>query len=239
MTNYYIEKENKIVLFDTNKQKLLTTLGFMPQYKGLEIQQTDKEIIERDGGFVFYEDVEAELLQNAKEAKLKEASDKAFEYRDKTGVISFDGRPVALALAEGETTVTVHTELLNQDDMFQRVVGFQQGIFTEDQIYNTKEDIPVYLNEQEAQAVYFAIVARAQKLWVEDYMTYKSMIDACTTPEEVKAIVIDYDNVPSLTGDNLSPTGEETPDENTTDNETPEVQEDSNVQEADSGEDEE
>ena len=196
MTNYYIEKENKIVLFDTNKQKLISTLVFMPQYKGLEIHQTDKEIISRDGVFVFYEDVEAELLQNAKKAKLKEASDKAFEYRDKTGVISFDGRPVALALAEGETTVTVHTELLNQDDMFQRVVGFTQGIFTEDQIYNTKEDIPVYINAQEAQAIYFTIVARAQKLWVEDYMTYRSMIEACTTPEEVNAIVIDYDNVP-------------------------------------------
>lgn len=230
MTNYYIEKENKIVLFDTDKQKLISTLGFMPQYKGFEIQQTDKEIISRDGVFVFYEDVEAELLQNAKEAKLKEASDKAFEYRDKTGVISFDGRPVAMPLEEGQTTLTVHTELLNQDDMFQRVVGFQQGIFTEDQIYNTKEDIPVYINAQEAQAIYFAIVARAQKLWVEDYMTYRSMIEACTTPEEVNAIIIDYDNVPVI---------EETPDENTTDNETPEVQEDSDIQEADSGEIEE
>ena len=140
----------------------------------------------------------AEQLASAKAAKIQEASDKAFEYRNKTGLISFDGRPVALPLAEGETTLTVHTELLNQDDMFQRVVGFQQGIFTEDQIYNTKEDIPVYINAQEAQAIYFAIVARAQKLWVEDYMTYRSMIEACTTPAEVNAIVIDYDSVPEI-----------------------------------------
>lgn len=208
MTNYYIEKDNKIVLFDTDKNKIQIKLKFTPQFKSLEIKETDKEIIERDGGFVFYEDVEAELLQNAKEAKLKEASDKAFEYRNKTGLISFDGRPVALPLEEGQTTLTVHTELLNQDDMFQRVVGFQQGIFQEDQIYNTKEDIPVYINAQEAQAIYFAIVARAQKLWVEDYMTYRSMIEACTTPEEVNAIVIDYDNVP------------EVPNEDTTDNDT-------------------
>lgn len=142
-------------------------------------------------------------LAEAKQAKLNEASNKAFEYRDKTGTVSFDGRPVApiMPMTEGEeppATITVHTELLNQDDMFQRVIGFQQGIFTQDQIYNTKEDIPVYLNAQEAQAVYFAIVARAQKLWVQDYMTYKSMIEACTTAEEVNAIVIDYDNVPVI-----------------------------------------
>lgn len=202
MTNYYIEKDNNIVLFDTDKQKLKNTLDFMPQYKGLEIKETDADIINRDGGFVFKDSVTEELLAEAQAAKLKEATDKAFEYRDKTGVISFDGRPVVPIMPLGEEelapdTITVHTELLNQDDMFQRVIGFQQGIFTEDQVYNTKEDIPVHLNAQEAQAIYFAIVARAQKLWVEDYMTYKYMIEAAKTPEEVNAIVIDYDNVPS------------------------------------------
>ena len=230
MTDYYIQQDNKIILFDTDKQKLLNTIEFMPQYKGLEILETEAEIVERDGGFVFLEDVKDELLQEAKDAKLKEASDKAFEYRDKTGVISFDGRPVVPVIpldedAESDghaaeesepsqTTLTVHTELLNQDDMFQRVIGFQQGIFTDDQIYNTKEDIPVYLNAQEAQALYFAITARATKLWVEDYMLYKSMIEACTTVDEVNAIVIDYDNVPvfqdtksdgETDGDDLSP----------------------------------
>ena len=208
MSNYYIEKENKIVLFDTDKNKIQNTLIFMPQYKGLEVKETEKEIILRNGEFVFAEDVADELLQEAKEAKIQEASDKAFEYRNKTGLISFDGRPVALPLAEGETTLTVHTELLNQDDMFQRVVGFAQGIFTEDQIYNTKEDIPVYINAQEAQAIYFAIVHRAQKLWVQDYMTYKSMIEACQTADEVNAIVIDYDSVPEVSN------------EDTTDNDT-------------------
>ncbi len=33
-------------------------------------------------------------LAEAKQAKLNEASNKAFEYRDKTGTVSFDGRPV-------------------------------------------------------------------------------------------------------------------------------------------------
>ena len=208
MTTYYIDKDGDIVLADKNKSKIQTTLKFTPQFKGLEIKETEKEIILKDGKYRFLEDIQDELLQEAKALKIQEASDKAFEYRNKTGLISFDGRPIAMPLAEGQTTLTVHTELLNQDDMFQRVVGFQQGIFTEDQIYNTKEDIPVYINAQEAQAIYFAIVARAQKLWVEDYMTYRSMIEACTTPEEVNAIVIDYDNVPESSEPEIEVTDE-------------------------------
>ena len=186
-----IQKADFIVLHNhQNGRKIEETPEALYALEADEIMQ--------DGEPVKNPDYAQEQLAAAKEAKIQEASDKAFEYRNKTGLISFDGRPVALPLAEGETTLTVHTELLNQDDMFQRVVGFQQGKFTEDQIYNTKEDIPVYINAQEAQAIYFAIVARAQKLWVEDYMTYRSMIEACTTPEEVNASVIDYDSVPEI-----------------------------------------
>ena len=208
----------------TNKQRA-DFIVLHNHNNGLLIQETDTalyaleawELLEGDTVVDNTEAYDAEQLANAKAAKIQEASDKAFEYRNKTGLISFDGRPVALPLAEGETTLTVHTELLNQDDMFQRVVGFQQGIFTEDQIYNTKEDIPVYINAQEAQAIYFAIVARAQKLWVEDYMVYRSMIEACTTPEEVNAIVIDYDNVPEVSN-------EDTTDNDTDNTEAPELQ---------------
>ena len=35
---YYIEKENKIVLFDESLEKLQATLNLTPQYKGLEIK---------------------------------------------------------------------------------------------------------------------------------------------------------------------------------------------------------
>ena len=42
---FYIEQNNKIVLFDTDRQKLENTLLFTPQYAGLEIQETDRPII--------------------------------------------------------------------------------------------------------------------------------------------------------------------------------------------------
>lgn len=41
---YYVEENNKIVLFDEDKEKLQNTLLFTPQYKGLSIQETDRPI---------------------------------------------------------------------------------------------------------------------------------------------------------------------------------------------------
>lgn len=44
MTTYYIEKDNKIVLHDTDKARIERTLKFMPQYKGLELKETERPI---------------------------------------------------------------------------------------------------------------------------------------------------------------------------------------------------
>lgn len=44
MKTYYLEKDNKIVLHDTDRNRLFTTLKFTPQYNGLEIKETDRPI---------------------------------------------------------------------------------------------------------------------------------------------------------------------------------------------------
>ena len=64
---FYIEQDEKIVLFDSNKEKLIDTIAFMPQYQGLEILDTDREIITLDGEFRFKDEVEAELEQKERE----------------------------------------------------------------------------------------------------------------------------------------------------------------------------
>ena len=168
------------------------------------------EIKETETALEAWGKTEDEKLKQVQQSKLQEASDKAFEYRNVTGLVSFNARPVDTSLlAEGETTLILHTELLNQNDFFQRMTGFSTGMFTDDIIYNTKEDILVYLNAEETQAIYYAIIDRAGRLWNEDYMTYKALIEACKTAEEVEKIVIDYDNVPVIE--------DEVTDENTTD----------------------
>lgn len=39
---FYIQQDNKMVLFDEDKQKLQNTIDFMPQYQGLEIKETQE-----------------------------------------------------------------------------------------------------------------------------------------------------------------------------------------------------
>ena len=64
---FYILANENIVLFDTDKEKLENTIAFMPQYEGLEICETQDEIVELDGKFYFKKDVEAELAQKERE----------------------------------------------------------------------------------------------------------------------------------------------------------------------------
>lgn len=55
--NYYIKDENdKIILFDTNKEKLVNTLAFIPEYSEDDILETSKKIIEKGGSFYFKDD---------------------------------------------------------------------------------------------------------------------------------------------------------------------------------------
>ena len=44
MITYFFEKDGKIVLHDTDLKRLQTTLKFMPQYAGLQIQETQRPI---------------------------------------------------------------------------------------------------------------------------------------------------------------------------------------------------
>lgn len=42
---FYIEKDNKIVISDSDLERLKTTLKFMPELKDSDIKETDKEIV--------------------------------------------------------------------------------------------------------------------------------------------------------------------------------------------------
>lgn len=44
MKTYYLEKDNKIVLHDTDEARIKRTLKFLPQYADLELKETERPI---------------------------------------------------------------------------------------------------------------------------------------------------------------------------------------------------
>lgn len=66
---FYIEENNKIVLFDESYSKLVDTIKFMPQYHDLEIKETDRPIID----FEFADTPEWEEEQRQKERERLDA----------------------------------------------------------------------------------------------------------------------------------------------------------------------
>ena len=70
MTNYYIEKDEKIVRYGSDRVKFENTLKFMPEYQGLEIKETERPLVLSDDMtyYVFADDEEYQQEQAQKEA---------------------------------------------------------------------------------------------------------------------------------------------------------------------------
>lgn len=60
---FYIEKDNKILLFDEDKQKLKDTISIMPQYQGLEIKEVDDGYVIYGFELITIEEMEAKEAQ--------------------------------------------------------------------------------------------------------------------------------------------------------------------------------
>ena len=99
---FYVEKDNKIVLYDTEKQKLQNTIAFIPEYSGLEIKQTDRPIID----FQFADTEEYKEAQAAKETV-------------RIGNLTLTKRVFALALQELGITYTQLKALIATNEQAQ------------------------------------------------------------------------------------------------------------------------
>ena len=61
---FYIENDNKILLFDDDKQRLQNTIAFTtPQYQGLEIKEVEEGYVIYDFELMTVEEMEAEQAQ--------------------------------------------------------------------------------------------------------------------------------------------------------------------------------
>ena len=66
---FYVENKNTIVLADVDLNRITSTLNFMPQYAGLEVKETDKEIVDYKGKFYFTDDEEYIVMKEQDEAE--------------------------------------------------------------------------------------------------------------------------------------------------------------------------
>lgn len=73
---YYIEDNNKIILFDKDRQKLRNTIAFMPQYKDLEIKEVQEGYV-----IVDFELMTIEEKEQREQTKERERLDSLFMTR--------------------------------------------------------------------------------------------------------------------------------------------------------------
>ena len=64
---FYIQQDDKIALFDEDKQKLQDTIAFMPQYEGLEIKETQEGYVIYDFEIMTVEEMEEKQVQKERE----------------------------------------------------------------------------------------------------------------------------------------------------------------------------
>lgn len=178
---FYIEQNEKIVLFDEDRLKLENTLKFTPQYAGLEIQETDRPIVD----FEWADTPEwiAEDLAKAKEAKYKEILDKAHAYIDNGD-----------ALFEFEEDKHIEATDGNIGKFTAYALAYVTGqLQPEDTVvWNTKEDETVELTQEQIGSILTGLGQVQSAVWAVKFATYIAALNEAETREEVDAIIVDY-----------------------------------------------
>ena len=99
---FYIQQDEKIVLFDEDKQKLKDTIAFMPQYQGLEIKEVQE-------GYVIY-DFELMTVEEMKEKQAQKERERLDGLKMTRGDV-FE----ALILARGLTKPQIRAMIENAE----------------------------------------------------------------------------------------------------------------------------
>ena len=178
MTNYYIEKDNKILLFDEDKQRLQNTIAFMPQYEGLEIKEVQKGYVVYDFKLMTVEEMNEQLLLEGKNKKHEE-NQKALDKARTSHVFT-----VTLQNHECEFDTTDKT----QADLNSAAISASMG---QPWLWTTNNRISLMLTAEDIQtisATYMTVVNNDIKKWTY----FDELIENATTLEEVEAIRIDY-----------------------------------------------
>ena len=144
------------------------------------------EVLEGDTVVDNTEAYKAEQLTEAKEAKIQEATDKAYAYEQTDALIT----------VKATNAMTRVSDLYHIEGHFTNMIkisAYAQSMGSEDILpWNTKENINVFLNKTGCAQLSALMQQMNVKLWTVDFPTYIAQIEACETVEEVNAINIEY-----------------------------------------------
>lgn len=146
------------------------------------------EVLEGDTIIDNTQAYKAEQLTEAKEAKIQEATDKAYAYEQTDALIT----------VKATNAMTRVSDLYHIEGHFTNMIkisAYAQSMGSEDILpWNTKENINVFLNKTGCAQLSALMQQMNVKLWTVDFPTYIAQIEACTTVDEVNAINIEYKN---------------------------------------------
>ena len=180
----------------TDKQRA----DFVVKYnhnQGLIIEETDTALyalepdeIMQEGVPVKNPDYETQQLETAKEAKYKEANEGARAYLEGGEALFGVERPM-----DGGVAV-YHVEATdgNIGKLTAYALGFITGqLGAGDVVYwNTKEDETIALTQEQLGNALAGLGAVQAEVWNVKFPAYLARIEACTSADEVRGIVVDY-----------------------------------------------
>ena len=175
-----------MIYFDTEKEAYSQKETLLQWGKILLLECSDEDFaklqlgekIWQDNKIVDNQNYDKEQLEKAKTAKLDENALKAKAY-EQNGTVEYKN-----CLFEMSDS--------NRKNLSDTQEALSKAGKTETQ-WNTKTDELTTLTVDDIQYVRLNLILGAiQKLWINDYPTYKAKIEACTTIDEVNAINIVY-----------------------------------------------
>ena len=175
---FYIENENKIVLFDEDKQKLKDTIAFMPQYEGLEIKEVQKGYVVYDFKLMTVEEMNEQLLLKAKNKKYEE-NQKALDNARTSHVFT-----VTLQNQECEFDTTDKT----QADLNSAAISASMG---QPWLWTTNNRITLSLTAEDIQVISAAYM-QAVNADIAKWTAFEEQIEQAQSVDEVNKINLDY-----------------------------------------------
>lgn len=147
---YYIEENNKIVLFDENRSRLVDTIAFMPQYQNLEIREVEDGYTIYDFELMTIEQKEQKITNKEAERikMLKMTRVDLFEYTIVTKCI--DESDIRAMIEQEETldAVTRKIYLNRLDNALYFYRGHPAVDFIGAKLGLTKEDLDTLFEEK-------------------------------------------------------------------------------------------